>query len=446
MDAPKSPGSIKLRGKANPGPRLGRRGLAVVVVIVLVVLGLLIFNVESRKQVRAAKPKEEQAQAAKSIEPASATAKAFNAKVSDEVVAVSDAAAQAAPTLPAGQSQGAAQPQAAGQQVVPAMGGTTTVPPLQNGAPASLTPEQQAAEAQRQQREADLKQALNASMQVQNWNSPESGQPSDTARAKAPEDVMAQALAEIQKNVAKAGASMPSGNGSEQEDPNQQKRKREFVETPADLNTPVLATTRKAPLSQFELNSGTNIRLVTLQAANSDLPGEMCAMVTAPVYNSATLQWVLIPPGTKFCAKYDSVVAYGQSRLLTCWHRAIFPDGSTLELGCMTGADIAGAAGFEDQVNNHYARILGFGVATSLFSAAFQLSQPQSNSPNGQLSNQQTVASAVGQQVSQLGMEVTRRNLNIQPTIRIRPGYRFTITLNKDVVFDKPYAPMSPQG
>ena len=53
-------------------------------------------------------------------------------------------------------------------------------------------------------------------------------------------------------------------------------------------------------------------------------------------------------------------------------------------------------------------------------------------------------AASVGLQVSQVGSRLTERNLNIQPTLEIRPGYRFNIRVNKDMLFGGPYAPMAP--
>ena len=58
----------------------------------------------------------------------------------------------------------------------------------------------------------------------------------------------------------------------------------------------------------------------------------------------------------------------------------------------------------------------------------------------------QQVGQAVGQQVGQLGTEVTRRNLNVQPTLVVRPGYRFFVRVEKDILFSGPYAPMTAEG
>ena len=107
----------------------------------------------------------------------------------------------------------------------------------------------------------------------------------------------------------------------------------------------------------------------------------------------------------------------------------------------MSGHDEAGNAGFADQVNNHYGRIFGWGLLTSVLSAGYQLSQPQQNNLLVPPSNQQVAAASVGQQMAQLGAEMAKRNMQVQPTIEIRKGYRLNVMVNKDVVFPGSYSP-----
>jgi type IV secretion system protein VirB10 len=94
-------------------------------------------------------------------------------------------------------------------------------------------------------------------------------------------------------------------------------------------------------------------------------------------------------------------------------------------------------------VDTHYVRIVGFGLLTSILGAAAQLSQNQNSSVLAYPSNGQIAASAVGQQMATLGAETTRRNLNVQPTIRIPVGYRFNVRVNRDLAFEGPYRPLS---
>ena len=203
-----------------------------------------------------------------------------------------------------------------------------------------------------------------------------------------------------------------------------------------------LKSTRTDPLSRYEIKAGWDIPATLEQAIDSDLPGDVKALVRSNVYDTATGKYLLIPQGARLLGTYNSVISYGQARVQVAWTRIIFPDGSSINLDSMSGHDDEGRAGFHDQVNNHYARLVGFAVLTSAFAAGLELSQRQNTSLLTTPTAGQTASAAVGQQLTELGAEVTRRNLNIQPTIKIRVGYKFTVRVNRDMLFDAPYKPV----
>ncbi len=189
--------------------------------------------------------------------------------------------------------------------------------------------------------------------------------------------------------------------------------------------------------SAFELSVGTIIPAVLINGLNSDLPGLICGLVSQNVFDSARGQFLLIPQGARICGRYDSNVSYGQAGALVVWDTLTFPNGSTLALGGMQGYDRQGYAGFRDKVDNHLGRLVGFSLLTSLFSASLAISQDDGDS--NILSNQEQVSAAAGREISQLGVEMARRNLQIQPTIKIRPGYRFVVKVDRAIAFPSPY-------
>jgi type IV secretion system protein VirB10 len=202
------------------------------------------------------------------------------------------------------------------------------------------------------------------------------------------------------------------------------------------LQQTVLASVKQPALSLYEIKAGWSIPAMLECGINSDLPGQICARVRENVYDTKTGRHLLIPQGTKLIGTYDSQIAVGQERILAVWTRLIFPDGSSLSLQGMPGADQAGYAGFGAEVNNHYFKLFAGAAMLSIISAGTQLSQPQqSATPNNAPSTQQTVAGALGQQLGQLSMSLTQRNLQIQPTLQQQPGYRFNVILTKDIVF-----------
>lgn len=202
-----------------------------------------------------------------------------------------------------------------------------------------------------------------------------------------------------------------------------------------------LESTRTVPVSRYELKAGWDIPAILEQALNSDLPGELKALVRENVYDTATGRHLLIPQGSRLVGSYDSRVSYGQNGLQVAWSRIIYPDASSINLEGMTVQDAKGYSGLRYDVDNHYKRLLGFGLMTSLFSASFQLSQSRRGGLLGYPSATEVTGSAVGRELSQLGADVTRRNLNVQPTIKVPIGYRFNVRVNRDILFDEPYRP-----
>lgn len=193
-----------------------------------------------------------------------------------------------------------------------------------------------------------------------------------------------------------------------------------------------LPSGRRAQAALWEIKTGTVIPSVMIGGINSDLPGTIIGQVRENVWDTATGTLLLIPQGAKLVGRYDNAITRGQSRVLVAWTRIIYPDGSTVDLGAMAGTDQAGYAGFKDKVNNHYFRVFGDALLMSAFSAGVQLSQPNDNT--AELTSADIATAQLGQQLGQAGIAITQRNLNIQPTLIIRPGYRFNIMVTKDMI------------
>jgi type IV secretion system protein VirB10 len=203
--------------------------------------------------------------------------------------------------------------------------------------------------------------------------------------------------------------------------------------------------TREAGRS-LEVKTGTVIPAVMVTGINSDLPGVMVAQVSQNVYDTATGQHLLLPQGAKLYGMYDSRVIYGQERVLVAWNRVIFPDGSSVTLGAMPGADISGYAGFNDQVNNHYIRIFGSAFLMSIITGGVSysvdsMSNNNSGNNNGNTTTfQDAMAAALAAQMGSVTLKLLEKNLNIAPTLEIRPGYQFNVICTKDVAFTEPYS------
>jgi type IV secretion system protein VirB10 len=193
------------------------------------------------------------------------------------------------------------------------------------------------------------------------------------------------------------------------------------------LNQPLVL-----PRSPYEVKAGTIIPTTLITGINSDLPGQIIGQVRENVYDTVTGEYLLVPQGSRLIATYDSAVAFGQDRVLVCWNRLIRPDGISISLECMPGVDLAGYSGFADEVDHHWWRILSGVAIGTLLSATAEKSQGNVAGYNPTMP--QLWASNAGGAINQAGQQITQKNLAIQPTIRVRPGFSVNVIVTKDIV------------
>jgi type IV secretion system protein VirB10 len=216
-------------------------------------------------------------------------------------------------------------------------------------------------------------------------------------------------------------------------EPSDQLRKLSFLKAgpEKDIYNPHALQT---PASPYQLMAGTVIAASLVTGLNSDLPGFVIAQVTENVFDTVSGRFLLIPQGSRLVGKYDNVVAFGQERALVVWQRIIRPDGSSIVIDNLPATDTGGYAGLADQVDLHtwkllkgvaLATVLGVGSALAFGSADNDLIRAL------QLSTQSTTNRA--------GQRLVERNLNVQPTITVRPGWPLRVIAHKDIVFLRPY-------
>lgn len=198
------------------------------------------------------------------------------------------------------------------------------------------------------------------------------------------------------------------------------------LDTSRDANPHVL-TPQASP---YTLAAGSVIAASLLTGLNSDLPGLVTAQVTQNVYDSATGRILLVPQSARLIGNYDSVVAFGQRRALIVWQRLILPDGSSMRIDNAPATDAAGYAGLEGRVDFHtWSLLKGIGLAT-LLGVGTELSI------GGESDLVRVIREATQQNAARAGDQIVQRNLDIQPTITIRPGAPVRLVVHKDLVFE----------
>jgi type IV secretion system protein TrbI len=188
---------------------------------------------------------------------------------------------------------------------------------------------------------------------------------------------------------------------------------------------------QQRPISPYQLMAGTIIPASLVTGLNADLPGFVIAQVTEHVYDTVTGRHLLIPQGTRLIGRYDSVVAYGQARALVVWQRLIRPDGSSIAIDNLPATDAVGYTGLADTVDLHTWRLLkGIGLATVL-GVGSSLTFGSGSSDSDIL---RALRETTGQTTNRAGQRLIERELNVQPTLTVRPGWPLRVIVHKDII------------
>lgn len=224
-------------------------------------------------------------------------------------------------------------------------------------------------------------------------------------------------------------ANVPEGAAPDKDlDPNGQERKQRFMmssQGESDINSHRL----EPPMSSNILSAGSVIAASLITGLRSDLPGLVTAQVSEHVYDSPSGHTLLIPQGARLIGRYDSAISYGQNRALVIWQRIIMPDGSSIWLDNAPATDASGYAGLVDKVDYHGLRLLQGVAISTLLGVGANLSV------SGESDLARAVREAAQQNVSRAGDQLTSRNLQVQPTIIIRPGTPVRLLVHRDIVF-----------
>jgi type IV secretion system protein VirB10 len=276
---------------------------------------------------------------------------------------------------------------------------------------ASIDQAAQAAEAERQRAAAERKAALESALMVQVAGSRTSPATAETVAVPA---------------VLEGEAGVPVAINPDR-DPDSGRRQTDFLTglgQADDLNPYALAL----PVSPYTLSAGTVIAASLITGLNSDLPGLVTAQVTEHVFDSVTGRILLIPQGSRLIGSYDSVVAFGQRRALVVWQRILLPDGSSIRIDNVPATDTAGYAGLADKVDRHTWQLLKGVALSTLLGVGTELSSDDESDLV------EAIRESSQESASRAGDQIVRKNLDVKPTITVRPGWPLRVLLHKDLV------------
>ncbi len=209
---------------------------------------------------------------------------------------------------------------------------------------------------------------------------------------------------------------------------NMQSGKIAFMNGPVSRNTISLDRIVK-PASPYVVQAGWVISGALLTGIKSDIPGDVTAQVTENVYDSPTGRFLLIPQGSKLFGKYSSEISFAQTRVQMVWTRIIFPNGSSIVLQNLPGADTQGYSGLEDVVDNHWGALFKAAILSTVLSVGAEAGTSDSENNLAQ-----AIRQGASQSINQTGEQIVERNLNIQPTLTDRPGLPLRIIVDRDLM------------
>ncbi|MDF2118368.1 TrbI/VirB10 family protein [Roseiarcaceae bacterium H3SJ34-1] len=213
--------------------------------------------------------------------------------------------------------------------------------------------------------------------------------------------------------------------------PSAQDRQLAFLNAAADRRT-VAPDRVAAPASPYILQAGAVIAAALITGIHSDLPGQITAQVTENIYDSPTGRILLVPQGTRVIGQYNNSVQFGQSRVLLVWNRLIFPNGRSIVLERQPGADVEGYAGLQDGVDYHWWDLAKAAGLSTLLSVGAELA---TNDDDRLI---QAIRNGGQDTINDAGQQIIRRQLNVAPTLTIRPGFPVRVIVTRDLVLE-PY-------
>jgi type IV secretion system protein VirB10 len=186
-----------------------------------------------------------------------------------------------------------------------------------------------------------------------------------------------------------------------------------FLSGPVDRRT-VAPDRVMPPASPYVLQAGSVIPAALITGIRSDLPGQITAQVT------------------RIIGEYSNDVGFGQRRVLLVWNRLIFPNGRSIVLERQSGADTQGYAGLEDGVDYHWWDIAKAAALSTLLGVGAELAADD----NDRLIS--AIRGGAQDTINDAGQQIVRRQLNVAPTLTIRPGFPVRVVVTRDLVLE-PY-------
>lgn len=178
----------------------------------------------------------------------------------------------------------------------------------------------------------------------------------------------------------------------------------------------------------FRVFEGTVLEGVVTNHIDGGFAGPILVMLTTDYY-SHDHQQLLMPQGTRLIGTIQSVGSQGQRKLFVTFHRAVCPDGFSLDFDKYIGLDPVGTTGLASSINNHYLSAFGAAAALGGLGGLAQIGNNASVlTPSAEIRN------GLSEQTAQEGEQILNHFLNRLPTITLKEGSRARVYIGRDIL------------
>ncbi|MGI4755273.1 MAG: TrbI/VirB10 family protein [Janthinobacterium lividum] len=178
----------------------------------------------------------------------------------------------------------------------------------------------------------------------------------------------------------------------------------------------------------YRVFEGTVLEGVVTNHIDGAFNGPILIMLTTDYY-SHDHQQLLMPQGTRLIGSVQSVGSQGQRRLFVTFHRAVCPDGFSLDFDKYIALDPIGTTGLSGKVDNHYLSSFAAAAAVGGIGGLAQIGNGGSV-----LNSSAQIRNGISQQSAQESEQILNHFLNRLPTITLKEGSRARVYIGRDIL------------
>jgi type IV secretory pathway VirB10-like protein len=178
----------------------------------------------------------------------------------------------------------------------------------------------------------------------------------------------------------------------------------------------------------YRVFEGTVLEGVVTNHIDGGLAGPILIMLTTDYY-SHDHQQLLMPQGTRLIGTVQSVGNAQQRKMFVTFHRAVCPDGFSLQLDKYVGLDPIGTIGLATKIDHGYLQAFAAAAAVGGLGGLAQIGNSGSV-----LSPSTQIRDGISEQSANEGEQILNHFLNRLPIITLKEGSRARVYIGTDIL------------